>query len=168
MIEVRGARQSFERMEKQAPHTHARVRSQCEFFKGYEFFGDKRSVLCYDEKNISKSLNRNITACVYVVRTERGTDILMRGECQMFCSNCGKEIDDDARFCEHCGMPIFTNLTEEKLRQFQALQAAFRGAQPKEQPEKPRPAGGPVCPACGRQLPKGSRFCGFCGRGIAL
>ena len=86
----------------------------------------------------------------------------------MFCSNCGKGIDDDARFCEHCGMPIFTNLTEEKLKQFQARKVAFQAAQSKEKPEKPLPADGPICPSCGRQLPKGSRFCGFCGHGIAL
>ena len=24
----------------------------------------------------------------------------------MFCNNCGKEIDDDAKFCMHCGKPI--------------------------------------------------------------
>ena len=96
--------------------------------------------------------------------SDREPDLLMKGERQMFCSNCGKGMDDDARFCEHCGMPIYTNLTEEKLKQFHAFQAA----QPKQKHEKPLPAGGPVCPSCGRQLPEGSRFCGFCGRGIAL
>lgn len=24
----------------------------------------------------------------------------------MFCSNCGKPIEDDARFCEFCGTPV--------------------------------------------------------------
>lgn len=24
----------------------------------------------------------------------------------MFCSLCGKAVDDDARFCSQCGMPI--------------------------------------------------------------
>jgi uncharacterized membrane protein YvbJ len=85
----------------------------------------------------------------------------------MFCSNCGKEIDNDARFCEHCGMPIFTNLTEEKLKQLQAQRAAFQAAQSKMRPEKSPPAGCPVCPSCGRQLPEGSRFCGFCGHKFA-
>lgn len=27
----------------------------------------------------------------------------------MFCSNCGKEIDDNARFCSFCGSPVKTN-----------------------------------------------------------
>ena len=28
----------------------------------------------------------------------------------MYCRNCGKEIDDDVKFCPHCG----TNLTQEQ------------------------------------------------------
>lgn len=84
----------------------------------------------------------------------------------MFCGNCGKKIDDDARFCEHCGMPIYANLTEEKLRQLQARKAALREAQAGQGPEKPPSAGGPLCPSCGRQLPRGTRFCGFCGHKI--
>ncbi|WP_417160893.1 zinc-ribbon domain-containing protein [Senegalimassilia anaerobia] len=24
----------------------------------------------------------------------------------MFCANCGKPIEDDARFCEFCGTPV--------------------------------------------------------------
>lgn len=91
----------------------------------------------------------------------------MKGECQMFCSNCGKEIDYDARFCEHCGMPIFTNLTEEKLKQLQTQKAALQAEQSRRGPEKSLPAGDLVCPACGRQLPEGSRFCGFCGHKFA-
>ena len=85
----------------------------------------------------------------------------------MFCSNCGKRIADDARFCEHCGMPIFTNLTEDKLKQLQAQKAAFQAAQFKASPEMPLGASGPVCPSCGMQSQEGSRFCGFCGQEIA-
>ena len=86
----------------------------------------------------------------------------------MFCSNCGKRIDDDARFCEHCGMPIFSNLTEDKLKLLQAQKAAFRAAQKEADSEKPLGERGLLCPSCGKQLPEGTRFCGFCGRGIAL
>ena len=85
----------------------------------------------------------------------------------MFCSNCGKEIDNDARFCEHCGMPIFTNLTEEKLKQLQTQKLALQAEQSRRGPEKSLPAADLVCPACGRQLPEGSRFCGFCGHKFA-
>lgn len=85
----------------------------------------------------------------------------------MFCSNCGKRIDDDARFCEHCGMPVFSNLTEEKLRELHEKKTAAQAAPPQAQPEKPLGEGSLLCPSCGRRLPEGSRFCGFCGRGIA-
>ena len=85
----------------------------------------------------------------------------------MFCSNCGKEIDNDARFCEHCGMPIFTNLTEEKLKQLQTQKLALQAEKSRRGPEKSLPAGDLACPACGRQLPEGSRFCGFCGHKFA-
>ena len=25
----------------------------------------------------------------------------------MYCCNCGKKIDDNDKFCEHCGSPVF-------------------------------------------------------------
>ena len=30
----------------------------------------------------------------------------------MFCSNCGKEINDDAIFCSNCGKKVITNPNE--------------------------------------------------------
>lgn len=82
----------------------------------------------------------------------------------MFCCNCGKRIDDDARFCEHCGMPIFPNLTEEKLRILHEKKGVARAAQSEEKPEPPLGASRLLCPSCGMRLPEDSRFCGFCGR----
>lgn len=36
----------------------------------------------------------------------------------MFCENCGKQIEDDARFCEHCGAVINTQIiSNEKSKQ---------------------------------------------------
>ncbi|MCM1008777.1 MAG: zinc-ribbon domain-containing protein [Ruminococcus flavefaciens] len=36
----------------------------------------------------------------------------------MFCPNCGKQIDDDAKFCEHCGAVIKTStISNEKSEQ---------------------------------------------------
>lgn len=32
----------------------------------------------------------------------------------MFCKNCGKEIQIDSRFCQHCGLQIDTNLHQDK------------------------------------------------------
>ena len=36
----------------------------------------------------------------------------------MFCSKCGKQIEDDAKFCEHCGAVINTpTISNEKSEQ---------------------------------------------------
>ncbi len=36
----------------------------------------------------------------------------------MFCENCGKNIEDDAKFCEHCGAVINTpTISNEKSEQ---------------------------------------------------
>ena len=36
----------------------------------------------------------------------------------MFCSKCGKQIEDDAKFCEHCGAVINTpTIRNEKSEQ---------------------------------------------------
>lgn len=84
----------------------------------------------------------------------------------MFCIICGKKIDDDARFCEHCGMPVFTNLTEEKLKKLHEQRAAGK-AQPRPEAEKPVEKQTLTCPACGMELPIGANFCDRCGNVIA-
>ena len=78
----------------------------------------------------------------------------------MYCTVCGQRIDDDARFCEHCGMPIFANLTEEKLAKLREQKAAAKAPQQQAAPRFLR------CPACGMQLPLGAHFCDRCGRVI--
>ena len=35
------------------------------------------------------------------------------GEINMYCSQCGKEIADDSKFCQECGYPV----TEAKEQQ---------------------------------------------------
>ncbi|MBR6407445.1 MAG: zinc-ribbon domain-containing protein [Clostridia bacterium] len=64
----------------------------------------------------------------------------------MFCDSCGKKIDDGARFCEHCGMPMFVNLTEEKLSGVFGTKAETK-----------------ICPHCGTELPAQAKFCDGCG-----
>ena len=53
------------------------------------------------------------------------------------CPKCGKEVNDNAKFCGGCGI------------KFQEVAA-----------------GGPVCPKCGNQLKPGAKFCGKCGTKI--
>lgn len=58
----------------------------------------------------------------------------------MLCNNCGKEINDNAKFCKYCGQPvenIQTVIQEEK----QTI----------------------TCPACGKEVNKENSFCTNCG-----
>ena len=55
------------------------------------------------------------------------------------CPKCGKEVNDNAKFCGGCG------------NKFQEVAA-----------------GGPVCPKCGNQLKPGAKFCGKCGTKIEV
>ncbi len=47
----------------------------------------------------------------------------------MFCKNCGKEIDDKAAICVHCGVPVkdSTATSEEKSWMVTLLLALFLG-----------------------------------------
>ncbi len=55
------------------------------------------------------------------------------------CTGCGAQLDDDARFCEVCGMPVGQSVQEEPPVQEQ------------------------VCVNCGNPLREGAAFCGMCG-----
>ncbi len=61
----------------------------------------------------------------------------------MFCSNCGKELKDDARFCVSCGAPT-------RMAAQDAGQGASGGPPPPPLPEEPPPPpplpGGPLPP----------------------
>ncbi len=54
----------------------------------------------------------------------------------MTCSNCGKEVDADAKFCPHCGQNL---------------------------KEAPSQSGGNTCAECGAELKPGAKFCAACG-----
>lgn len=57
----------------------------------------------------------------------------------LICARCGAQLDDDARFCEVCGMPV--------------------GQPPQEEPLVQEP----ICVNCGNPLREGAAFCGMCG-----
>ena len=59
------------------------------------------------------------------------------------CQNCGKNIEDAAAFCEHCGAP----------------------AGPVESSQPTQPAA-PVCSGCGTPIEAGAAFCASCGRPV--
>ena len=37
----------------------------------------------------------------------------MGDECGMYCANCGKKLEEDARFCEYCGTAV--SMTDETV-----------------------------------------------------
>lgn len=59
----------------------------------------------------------------------------------MFCSNCGKQIDDSAKFCNSCGAAIegTAQIQEEVVQQPEAPQAPVEQATPVSQPEAFQP-----------------------------
>ncbi len=59
----------------------------------------------------------------------------------MFCSNCGKQIDDSAKFCNSCGAAIegTAQIQEEAVQQPEAPQAPVEQATPVSQPEASQP-----------------------------
>ncbi len=59
-----------------------------------------------------------------------------------FCSNCGKELSDEAKFCPECGNPMISSLSQRIVR--------FEGEVHK-------------CPNCGEVIPSFTRNCPACG-----
>ena len=57
-----------------------------------------------------------------------------------YCSNCGKEIKEDSKFCPHCG---------EGVKQ-----------------KTPETTSGIICPKCGSTIPFGSTVCVKCGNSL--
>lgn len=86
----------------------------------------------------------------------------------MFCTNCGKQNEEDMAFCIHCGSPMpqaeqpaaYCTNCGEQLREDDdfCIHCGF-GRQPVE-PEPPR------CPGCGAPVEPGVRFCIRCGTSL--
>lgn len=55
----------------------------------------------------------------------------------MLCPKCGKEVEEDAKFCGYCGAALEPIKGEEVRRRF--------------------------CPKCGAELREGENFCNACG-----
>ena len=60
-----------------------------------------------------------------------------------FCKNCGKEVNENAKFCSGCG-------------------ASLTGETPSSNPQQNSTAGTP-CPKCGSIIPLGNVACTNCG-----
>lgn len=72
-------------------------------------------------------------------------DVALQEPVVQVCPNCGKEMDNEARFCSACGTKL---IVEE---------------QTVETIEKPMIS---VCKNCGNQLKPGAHFCGKCGTAV--
>ncbi len=62
----------------------------------------------------------------------------------MLCNNCGKEINDSAKFCKYCGQPV------------ESIPTVIQG-------EKHTI----TCPMCGKEVNKGNSFCTNCGTKVS-
>ena len=73
----------------------------------------------------------------------------------MKCTNCGKEVEADALFCDECGASM-------------AVEAAVATESVQEAPKAPEettaaPVANAFCISCGAAIPAGSGFCEVCG-----
>ena len=67
----------------------------------------------------------------------------------MICPNCNNEINDNSKFCQHCGKEIIISQI-----------------QPVEQPvaEEPHPEKTKICKVCGKEIPESAICCPLCGK----
>jgi predicted amidophosphoribosyltransferase len=102
----------------------------------------------------------------------------------VFCSNCGKPLADEANFCPNCGVrtqagaaagvPVPAEVIKDAFYQasrevdneltraakdvHEAFQSAGKSIRESVN-RPPRP-----CPSCGKENPRGSNYCGNCGK----
>lgn len=72
----------------------------------------------------------------------------------MYCVKCGNKNEDSACFCSMCGMPVFINLTAERLAALEMQKKSFENSKAK------------FCVRCGKAILPGARFCTGCGSEI--
>lgn len=44
----------------------------------------------------------------------------------MFCTNCGNQLEDEAKFCSNCGQKVFTDISESMQVSSQESKDAFK------------------------------------------
>lgn len=83
-------------------------------------------------------------------RGKKFFSMLERKKGDMRCARCGREIEDTAKFCEYCGMPVkngnFTDDSKENLW---------------------NAGNGGNCPFCGGTIEKEDLFCANCGHPVS-
>ena len=104
--------------------------------------------------------------------------------CMVFCSNCGKELPENAYFCPFCGvktakgveanvsMPygeMFTEMGKQIEKAFLTASEEMRKAFDKAGKEvrKATSRESVVCPNCGEKNSPGDRFCHKCGKKLS-
>jgi RNA polymerase subunit RPABC4/transcription elongation factor Spt4 len=79
----------------------------------------------------------------------------------MYCSQCGKSIQWDSRFCRYCGVPI---APEEGKAQ---SEASAQEAPPASAVESAASAVASIaCPACAEEVDSSAKLCPFCGQDL--
>lgn len=92
----------------------------------------------------------------------------------MFCSNCGKSVDDGAGFCPACGMAVEQEVVIEVVNSIQEEPEVFvqadeytKAMQEEQQTQMMQPVWkqpqGSYCAGCGAFVEAGQQFCPKCG-----
>ncbi len=80
----------------------------------------------------------------------------------MVCPNCRGNNDDESKYCEHCGANIAE--VQEHLVQEGYTEPAVKSGSPNTNDLIDMNI---FCQNCGKQIPKDSKFCQFCGDALA-
>ena len=83
----------------------------------------------------------------------------------VFCSNCGKELSDRAKFCRSCGAPAQGEMTGQRA-DTPNDGAPSETAGINQAAETPMSEDGIRCARCGEDVEAGKRFCGSCGEPV--
>ena len=81
----------------------------------------------------------------------------------MYCTKCGKQLPDDAAFCDACGAPVKSGFTAAAEKAEAAAEEAAEEVKEAAEAVEEKVAAGLKCPECGAELKPESRFCDSCG-----